>query len=145
MIYRFIKLIAHVKIIFICWLSIFLLTACAGNHIYAEGYDAQDRGKITRERVTLKSSSMHEACFALAKEQKLQYKFDSDKPVNFNVHFHSENEIHYPVQQNGVTQNYGMIEREDKLLPGNEQQIYCLMWENPEIVAANISYECIEE
>lgn len=109
----------------------------------SEGDDAKDKAKITKESVTLKASGMHEECFELKKQQKLFYKFDSDKPINFNVHFHTENEIHYPVQQNGVTRHDGMIDLEDIRFQLNTQKHYCLMWENPEMGPVSLSYECI--
>ena len=136
-------LTVNFKNIFFCGLCLFLLTACAGHNMYSEGDDAKDKAKITKDSVTLKPSGMHEECFELTKQQKLFYKFDSDQPVDFNVHFHTENEIHYPVQQNGVTRYDGMIDCEDDRLQGNAQKIYCLMWENPETGQVNLSYECI--
>ena len=136
-------LTVNFKNIFFCGLCLFLLTACAGHNMYSEGDDAKDKAKITKDSVTLKPSGMHEECFELTKQQKLFYKFSSDKPVNFNVHFHTEKEIYYPVQQNGVIQYDGMIDPEDKSCQLNTQEYYCLMWENPEMSPGNLSYECI--
>jgi len=134
---------ANYKHIFICGFSLFLLTACAGLHMYSEGDDAKDKAKIMKDSVTLKPSGIHEECFELKKQQKLFYKFNSDKPVNFNVHFHTEKEIYYPVQQNGATQYDGIIDPEDKSCQLNTQEYYCLMWENQEKSPVKISYECI--
>lgn len=138
---RLIKLITNFQNIFIFWFCLFLLTACAGHNLHA----TKDKAKTTKNSITLKPSSMHEECFVLEKQHKLVYKFDSDKPVNFNVHFHTENEIHYPVQQKGVTRHDGMIDPEGSLFLSKAQKIYCLMWENPEMSATNLSYECIEK
>lgn len=113
--------------------------------MHSEGHDAKDRAKVTRYSATLKPSGMYEECFELKHQQKLFYKFNSDKPVNFNVHFHTENEIHYPVQQNGVTQHDGMIDSDDKSFQLNTLKHYCLMWENSETWQVNLSYECIVE
>ncbi len=136
-------LTANLKNIFICGFSLFLLTACAGNHMHSEGDDAKDKAKIMKDSVTLKPSGMHEECFELEKKQKLFYKFDSDKPVDFNVHFHAEDVVHYPVQLNRVAQHDGMIDQEDKRFQLNSQEYYCLMWENQETSPVKISYECI--
>jgi hypothetical protein len=140
---RFKTLSANFKNTFICGLFLFLLTACAGQNMHSEGPDTKDKAKIKIESVTLKPSGMHEECFELKKQQKLFYNFNSDKPVDFNVHFHAEDVVHYPVQKNGATQSEGMIDPEDKSFQLNTQEYYCLMWENPEIGTVNLSYECI--
>lgn len=141
----FVELITIFKKIFICGFSLFLFIACAGHYMHSEGHDAKDSAKITRDSATLKPSGMYEKCFELKQQQKLLYNFDSDRPVNFNVHFHVENEVHYPVQQNGVTQHDGMIDSDDKSFQVNTLKHYCLMWENPEKNPVNLSYECIVE
>ena len=129
--------------ILICCLLLFLMTACAGHHMYSEGDDVKDSVNIKRDTVTLKSSNMHEECFELVGRQKLFYEFNSDQPVDFNVHFHNGDKVHYPVQQNGVTKYDGMIDSEDNRFKGSTEKHYCLMWENPETGQVNLSYECI--
>ena len=140
-------LTVNFKNIFIYGLCIFLLTACAGHqkHLHSEERETKDADKIMKKSITLKPSETYEECFELEMGQKLFYKFDSDKPVNFNVHFHVEKEIHYPVQQNGVTRHDGMIDPDDKHFQRNTLKHYCLMWENPEMNQVNLSYECIVE
>ncbi len=99
---------------------------------------------MQKDSVTLKPSGMHEECFELEKGQELRYKFETDKPVDFNVHFHAKDEIHYPVRQNGVTQCDETIDAEDKRFQLNTlNNHYCLMWENPGISQMRLSYECI--
>ena len=136
-------LTANLKNIFIYGIFLFLITACAGHHRYSEGDDAKDSVNINRDTVTLKPSDMHEECFELVGRQKLFYEFNSDQPVNFNVHFHNGDKVHYPVQQNGVTKYDGMIDSEDNRFQGSTEKHYCLMWENPETGQVNLSYECI--
>lgn len=143
--HRFRTLTTNFTKILICGLFLFLLTACAGPHVLSEGHDTKDKSKITKDNVTIKPSGMHEECFELKKQQKLFYKFNSDKPVDFNVHFHAKDVVHYPVQQNGATQSDGMIDPEDKRFHLNTQEYYCLMWENPAMGPVNLSYECSVE
>lgn len=141
------NMIANFKNIFICGLFLFMITACA-EHIKrspSEGRETKDEAKIMKKSVTLKPSGMYEECFELKKEQRLFYRFDSDRPVDFNVHFHTENEIHYPVHLNGVTQHDGMFDTGDRRFHLNTLKHYCLMWENPEMNHVNLSYECVVE
>ena len=137
------SMIKNFRKVLLYGLPLFLLTACAGHHKPSEGHDTKDTVKIMKDSVTLKPSGMYEECFELGKGQKLHYKFDANRPVDFNVHFHAEDGIHNPVQQNDVTSYDGTIDPEDKRFQAGDQESYCLMWENPDMRPVRVSYECI--
>lgn len=71
----------------------------------------------------LKSGEMYEECLALTTGDRLDYSFNANKPLVFNIHYHVDEDIFYPVK--------------DALrsLIADELQVsadhrYCLMWTN---------------
>lgn len=136
-------LIEKFRIIFICGFSILFLAACAEQHRHSGSPESKDTVRTMKESITIKGSGMYEECFELGKEQKLHYKFDANRPVDFNVHFHAEDDIHYPVQQSEITQYNGMIDPGEDRFQAGDQESYCLMWENQDMRPVRLSYECI--
>ncbi|HEY9030742.1 MAG TPA: hypothetical protein VIM93_05225 [Kangiella sp.] len=62
-----------------------------------------------------------EACPELKKGQQLTYKVKSNKPVQFNFHFHQGDEVTYPVEDHETQ----LIE---KTFVAEIDETYCLMW-----------------
>ena len=73
--------------------------------------------------VILKPQTAHEKCMSMEPPQKLHYSFGSDKPLDFNVHYHKGDMVYSPVKEKKITSFEGVFSpqvRED----------YCMMWEN---------------
>ena len=83
--------------------------------------------------ITLPAGEFHEECMDLAVRQPLEYSFRSARPVEFNIHYHRDNKIHYPVRKKSVTELWGsyMPQRNDG---------YCLMWRNRQKKAVALDY-----
>ena len=75
---------------------------------------------IKREIATGK---MAEACFKLAKGERIRYAFKSSLPVSFNLHFHLGREVVMPVQVDRTPEESGTF-----AAPQTED--YCMMWTN---------------
>ena len=88
------------------------------------------QGKIME---TLKGSGLHEDCEELTPGQVLDYQFESSKPLDFNIHYHDDSGISYPVKKDNIAKDQGVF-RPDK------KQFYCLMWTNPGSTPVEISY-----
>ena len=73
---------------------------------------------------TIKPSGIHEDCMELLSGQILEYSFEASKPVNFNVHYHEDQDVVYGITKDGVSGDKGTVHCEKK-------QYYCLMWTNP--------------
>jgi len=59
----------------------------------------------------------------MAPGQILDYSFEATKPVDFNIHFHEDSGISYPIEKKGVSSDHGSFTPQKK-------QFYCLMWTN---------------
>ncbi|MBB5204852.1 hypothetical protein HNQ51_002166 [Inhella inkyongensis] len=64
-----------------------------------------------------------EACGKLTKGQKVSWSFESDRPLNFNIHYHVGKKVEYPAKQADVAQLQG------ELAVALDQD-YCWMWSN---------------
>jgi len=88
------------------------------------------------DRVSLAPFEFREFCLEMAAQDKIQYDFQSDRPVEFNVHYHDGIKIHYPVQLKGVTVHAGTFVAE-------VDQFYCLMWTNRNLTRASLTYHIL--
>ena len=91
------------------------LAACAGNPI---------RPGIAREvsEQRINPFELHEECMQLIPGDWLVYRFDAQRPVAFNIHYHEGKAVIVPVSRKDVTTDEGAFR---PLVP----QEYCLMWE----------------
>ena len=90
---------------------------------------------VVKDDIILKPSGSSEECFALKKGQILVYKFKAAKPVDFNIHYHGNDQVHYPVSDSAITADDGIIDPATHHYYTEDQEYYCLMWENPEMVS----------
>jgi hypothetical protein len=87
------------------------------------GYAADTAKPDAARTATIKPASDFEKCMPLTPGQKLEYHFSTDKPVNFNVHYHKGDMVYYPVKENKTSSFEGLYS------PTVREQ-YCMMWEN---------------
>ena len=65
---------------------------------------------------------VHEECASLKPGDRLEYSFDADAPLHFNIHYHEGKAVIMPVTKDSVKSDRGDF---NVLLA----QEYCLMWE----------------
>lgn len=82
---------------------------------------------------TIKPSGAHEDCMELLRGQSLDYTFEASKPLNFNIHYHGDKDITYPVKKDGISKDSGTFTAKIK-------QYYCLMWTNPGAASVTLKY-----
>lgn len=70
----------------------------------------------------LPAYQMHEECAKLQAGDRLEYSFNADAPLSFNIHYHEGKAVVMPVTRDKVKSDSG----EFKVLI---EQEYCLMWE----------------
>lgn len=70
-----------------------------------------------------------ELCFALPKGRGVDYRFEADAPVDFNVHYHAGARVVTPVDARAVERLDG------RYLSGLTRDV-CLMWSAPRSRAA---------
>jgi hypothetical protein len=90
--------------------------------------------------VTINPSKFHEDCIQLLPGDSLIYSFRTSDPVDFNIHYHENGKIFYPVSKKNVSDEKG------KYTSGGKQ-FYCLMWTNhqKELVSLTYSYDVREK
>ncbi|MDA0339595.1 MAG: hypothetical protein O2910_07125, partial [Proteobacteria bacterium] len=75
-----------------------------------------------------------EWCVDMTAGQVLEYDFRSDKPVDFEVHYHDGLSTHIPVALAAST------DRAAQFVPDVDQS-YCLMWFNQDLVELSLTYK----
>jgi hypothetical protein len=66
-----------------------------------------------------------EECFKFKAGDTLDYSLRSPQPLNFNIHYHRENTVNYPVKTTLHEQTSGSF-------TAPETDTYCFMWGNTE-------------
>jgi hypothetical protein len=118
-----------------------MLIGCTAYRQHQGGGDAKVVS-VMKDDVTVKPSGSSEECFALKKGQILVYKFKAVRPLDFNIHYHGKDQVHYPVSKSETTEDNGIIDPATHHYYTEAMEYYCLMWENPGLRPVNISYEC---
>lgn len=102
----------------------------------------KEAGSVVSDRFTVKPSGSYEECVALRPGQFIEYDFSASSFVTFNIHYHGEKEVHYPVMNEGVMTGRGTVDPSTHSYFTPEQEYYCLMWENIGVEPVEISYRC---
>jgi hypothetical protein len=71
--------------------------------------------------VTLEPGKMLEHCDKLAAGEKRRFHWKASAPVDFNVHYHQDKEVFYPVKRDAMRGDGGTF------IAKTEQE-YCWMW-----------------
>jgi len=93
-----------------------LLVACASEAPLQPGVPKTVNG------VTIAPYEFYEECLHLDAGDRLDYRFESEQPVAFNIHYHEDKLVLQPVTKAGLTSDVGIF------MPVIAQD-YCLMWE----------------
>ena len=72
-----------------------------------------------------------ELCGLLEAGASLQWRFEADPPLDFNIHFHLGKDIRYPARADQARQANGT-------LAANAAQQYCWMWTHNAAAAASV-------
>jgi hypothetical protein len=107
-----------------------------------EGGHTSGTADVIKNTVVLNPAEAHEECVVLKKGQSLVYKFSSSRPVDFNIHHHSEGQVQYPVSEKGITEYDGIFDPARGDFNLEKEEYFCLMWENPDMRQSRLSYEC---
>jgi hypothetical protein len=91
-----------------------LLSGCATPNLV-------DAPKIV-QGYALPSYQIHEECLVLKPGERVEYRFESTEPVDFNIHYHEGNAVVMPVVREKSLEDAGMYSV-------RIAQDYCLAWE----------------
>jgi hypothetical protein len=66
-------------------------------------------GRFSQD-LALPAAKFVELCGKIPPGAKVQWRFESGRPLSFNIHYHDGPKVHYPARQDGVAQASGVLE-----------------------------------
>lgn len=75
------------------------------------------------QQLSIEPDDTHEACMQLTPPQQLHYVFKATGKLAFNIHYHADHQVLYPVAEHLTSQA-------DANFTPESGQHYCLMWTN---------------
>ena len=107
--------------------------ASASNLAQAELLDiAWNASGLYEKTSTVQPGKFLELCGGLTKGQAIDWSFDADRALDFNVHFHEGKDVVFPSKQDAVKQASGTLNVAVK-------QDYCWMWGNKKETPASLT------
>jgi hypothetical protein len=124
------------------YLIIFVSTSTA-LYLFIFWYESQNPGVAIPHNLTdateesiainLPPSNAYEKCVQLETKQPLQYSFEAEAPLVFNVHYHIGKKDYYPIEETAAAFSSTFVPEEPR--------IYCLMWGNRNDQQVRLQYE----
>ena len=112
------------------YIAALLLTASSAAQAEIIEIQWSSAGRFEKN-IVVQPGKFAELCGKLGKDAKIAWSFQSDGPVNFNIHYHEGENVSYPVKQTGSTAAEGLLEV-------SQPQDYCWMWSNKGAVKASM-------
>jgi len=133
--------VKYIKLLLFLCLALVVLSGCLSAKTKPAHVPENDnRGKLLQDRVTIKASGSYEECIELRPGLIFDYEFEASDFVNFNVHYHAVSGLYYPINSTGVSFGRGTIDPGMHEFYSEEQENYCLMWDNPNDGKVEVSY-----
>ena len=76
----------------------------------------------------------YELCLVMAQDQQLRYAFSAPRKLDFNIHYHADHEVFYPVSEDQIMDATATFSAQS-------EQEYCLMWTNQGDADVQLSLE----
>ena len=110
----------------------------ASGHVVAGGVVeiTWDTSGHFNQSLTVVPGKVVEVCGKLPAAQKVQWKFEADAPLKFNVHYHMGEDVVFPSKLESVTSAHGELETKS-------EQSYCWMWSNSSKKAVNVALHLV--
>ena len=90
--------------------------------------------------VQIKPGDSYEECVELVPDQRMHYSFSSSKNVNFNIHYHTDESILYPVNEQNIIFWEDSMSPDDFDFYSKEQEYFCLMWDNHNSESVKVTF-----
>lgn len=88
----------------------------------------------TQQTATIQPGKVEESCMTMAAGERLEFSFSANIGLDFNIHYHDNKEVYFPVSESALSQWKGVY-----IAP--HKQHYCLMWTNKHATeSAKLSY-----
>ncbi len=129
-----------VRILLFSFLALFI-TGCTAAKTGERTLGKTKAPVIRGETLKIVPLRSNEECIELFPGNIMEYSFRASKPVKFNIHYHAEDRIHYPVLKEDVAEWSGVLDVGTISYYTKEQEYFCLMWENPHSESVSVTYE----
>jgi hypothetical protein len=87
-----------------------------------------------QQTATIQPGQIEESCMAMAAGERLEFSFSANTGLDFNIHYHDDKEVHFPVNESALSEWKGVY-----IAPTGQH--YCLMWTNKHATEpASLSY-----
>ena len=128
-----------IAIILICSLFVVVSGCAKSSHVLKK----EPGEEVNRQTLTIRPGASAEECIELRPGMVFDYDFDASDIVDFNIHYHAEDEVKYPVLKKGIMYSKGSIDpgTHDYFTP--DQEYYCLMWDNLNEKIIKVSFKCV--
>ena len=87
---------------------------------WSHGAEESHQNRLER---TIVPDDSYELCLVLAQNQQLRYSFSAPRKLDFNIHYHADQEVLYPVSEDQIMDATATFSAQS-------EQEYCLMWAN---------------
>jgi hypothetical protein len=91
----------------------------------------QDGGHFEHSQ-TIAPGKFAEVCGPLQPGQIIHWSFETDRAVNFNIHYHVDKDVRFPAKRDQVQRLQGDLAVDTK-------QDYCWMWTNKTTTATKLT------
>ena len=94
--------------------------------------------QASEDTVSLAPFEFRERCYTMASRDRIRYEFETDQPVEFDIHFHDGFTVRYALKRrtNSVNQTAFVAQKDQR---------YCLMWFNKGLTRATLKYHIVEQ
>jgi len=90
---------------------------------------------------TIDPDSSFEECIELSRGQVIDYAFKTSRPVDFNIHYHSKDTIHYPVLKKHISAWKDNFKTDQELYKNKDSEYFCLMWESNSTLQVDLIFK----
>ena len=104
---------------------------CLVSTVRSHGADDSHRDRLEQ---AIEPDDVYELCLVLTPEQQLRYAFTATHKLGFNIHYHENHEVFYPVAEHQTV-------AAEAIFTAASEQEYCLMWTNPGSIQVMLSLE----
>ncbi|MEP5766609.1 MAG: hypothetical protein ABJ308_18570 [Halieaceae bacterium] len=86
------------------------------------------------QALTIAPGAIEEPCYPMQKTDRLEFSFSADQALDFNLHYHDDEGVSFPL-------NFKAVQHKEGVFIAPEPQTYCLMWTNKQAEPVKLEYQ----
>ena len=126
------------RMIFLVMLAVIITVACNTKGVKK---DSQLPAGVEEIKITdyISQGQFFEECIELYPSQVMHYSFNSNKELDFNIHYHGMEGREYAIKKNSVTYYKGELVCDEMHFYHKDQEHFCMIWANRGEVDARLN------